>query len=183
MLMILFFQRQTKLGERIFMKRARTMKSTSCFSRSLRTSCSALARSWKGTWWKRQLAPAREGSQVGPVADDDDGLRSQRGRRFREQAFEDMGLLRDENGQPLRTHRREMNLRFHLQVEGGLADAALNNRLVEAGGRPRGLEGHAELAAGDLFLHGLDIGAQLEEQLRDPGDDAGLVVADQGDGR
>jgi len=42
--MILFFQRQTKLGERIFMNRASTMKSTSCFSSSLSTSSSAFAR-------------------------------------------------------------------------------------------------------------------------------------------
>jgi hypothetical protein len=44
------------------------------------------------------------------------------------------------------------------------------------------LEGHAELAAGDLFLHGFDVGPQLKEKLGDPGNDAGLVLSDQGDG-
>ena len=76
-----------------------------------------------------------------------------------------------------------MDLRVHGQIAGGFLDRMLNRLPVEAGGGPRGLEGHAELAAGDLFFHGLDVGAQLEKQLGNPGNDAGLVVSDQGDGR
>jgi hypothetical protein len=45
------------------------------------------------------------------------------------------------------------------------------------------LQGHAELAARDLFLQRLDIRAELEEQLRDPRNDARLVLSNEGDGR
>ena len=131
---------------------------------------------------KRQFVSARERSQVGPVADDDDGLRAQSCGRFREQPLDDMRFLRDENGQSLRAHRCEVNLRFHLQNAGGQPDAVLDRGRVEVGGRPRGLQGHAEVAARDLFLHGLNIGAQLEKKLRDSGDDSGLVVSDDSDG-
>jgi hypothetical protein len=34
-----------------------------------------------------------------------------------------------------------------------------------------------------LFLHGLDIGAELEEKLGNSGDNAGLVMPDEGDNR
>ncbi len=38
------------------------------------------------------------------------------------------------------------------------------------------------MAAGDLFFHGFDVGAELEEELGDAGDDSGFVVSDEGDG-
>ncbi len=93
-----------------------------------------------------------------------------------------MRFLRDENGKPLRTDWREVNFRLHLQVAGGFANFLLDGDLVEAGRRPRGLEGHAELSARDLFLHRLDVGAELEEKLGDAGDDAGLVVSNESNG-
>ena len=131
---------------------------------------------------ERQLVLARERLQVGPVADDDDGLGAKSRGRFREQAFEDVRLLRHEDGEALRAGGREMDFRFHLQLGGGLADVVLDGGAVELLGRPRGLQRHAELAAGDLFLHGFDVGAELEEELRDARDDAGLVLPDESDG-
>jgi hypothetical protein len=47
---------------------------------------------------------------------------------------------------------------------------------------PRGLEGHAELAAGDLFFQRLDVGLLFEKKIGDAGDDAGFVTPDDGDG-
>ena len=182
MLMILFFQRQTKLGERIFMKRASNDEIDLVFLEQLEDLFLGLRAVEKRHVMKRQFAAARARGQVGPVADDHDRLRAQRGGRFRQQAFEDMRFLRDENGQPLRADRREVDLRVHAQVARGFLHGALNSRPVEAGGRPRGLQRHAELAARDLFLHRLDVRAQLEEKLRDPRDDARLVFSDQSDG-
>jgi hypothetical protein len=53
---------------------------------------------------------------------------------------------------------------------------------AHVGALPRGLEGHAELAAGDLFLQGLDVGVLFEKEIGDPRDDPGLVAPDDGDG-
>src|SRR5258708_2152203 len=92
-----------------------------------------------------------------------------------------MWFLGYEKGQPLGADRREVDLRFHFQVAGVFPDVVRDGGPVEAGGRPRGLEGHAEVAAADLFLHGFDVGAQLEKELGDPGDDAWFVPSDQGD--
>ncbi len=92
-----------------------------------------------------------------------------------------MRLLRNEDGEPLRADGCEVNFRVHLQLGAGGFHAALDGGAVEAGGRPRGLQRHAELAAGDLLLHGLDVGAELKEELRDPGDDAGFVVSNESD--
>jgi len=130
---------------------------------------------------KGKLAAARDGSEVGSIADDDDGLCAEARGRLGEEAFEHVGFLRDENGESLRADRDEMNLRFHLEVTASGLDFALDGGAVKVGGRPGGLEGHAELAAGDLFLHGFDVGAQLKEELRDPRDDAGFVVSNEGD--
>jgi len=47
---------------------------------------------------------------------------------------------------------------------------------------PRGLEGHAELAAGDLFLQRLDIGVLLEQKGGDARNDAGFVPANNSEG-
>jgi hypothetical protein len=44
------------------------------------------------------------------------------------------------------------------------------------------LEGHAELASGDLFLQRFDIGVLLEQKSGDARNDAGFVPADNGDG-
>lgn len=93
-----------------------------------------------------------------------------------------MGFFCDEDGEALAAGGREVNFDFHAQIAGGFFDVLLDLISVEAGGGPRGLEGHTELTAGDLLFEGFDVGAQLEEELGDAGDDAGFVVTDQGDG-
>lgn len=93
-----------------------------------------------------------------------------------------MGFPGDEDGEALRADGGEVEPGFHAEGAGGFADFVLDVRFVEAGGGPGGLEGHAEAAAGDLFLEGLDVGAELEEKLGDAGDDAGFVGADEGEG-
>ncbi len=130
---------------------------------------------------ERQHGLARDGAQIGPVADDDDRLAAEP-RRFREQSLQHVRLFRHQEGEPLRTNRREMNLHLHVQVLRGFADALLDRRVIEFRGCPRSLKRHAEVAACDLFLHRLDVGAELEKQLRDARDDAGFVVSDQRNG-
>ncbi len=131
---------------------------------------------------ERELIFPGDVGEGGAVADDDDGLRAEAGGCFREEAFQDVRFLGDEDGKSLRTGGREMDLGFHVEAFAGDGDFLLDFVAVEAGRGPGGLEGHAELAAGDLFFHGFDIGAESEEELGDAGDDAGFVVTDEGDG-
>jgi len=132
---------------------------------------------------KRKLRFLGKGRERGAVADDDDRLCAECLGGFREKAFEDVGFLRHQQGEALRAGGREMDLGFHVEVAAGGGDGGLDFGAVEAGGSPGGLEGHAELPAGDLLFHGLDIGSELEEKLSDAGNNAGFVVSDEGDGR
>jgi len=77
-----------------------------------------------------------------------------------------MRFLRDENGQSLRTHRREVNFRVHVQV--GAVSLTLCSILARSKRAPvTSLQRHAELAARDLFFHRLDIPRRDEEKLSD----------------
>ena len=136
----------------------------------------------KGDEMEREFVFAGDGCECGSVADDDNGLCAEPGSGLGEEAFEHVGFFCHENGEALAARGGEMDLGFHTEVAARLPDVLLDFCAVEARGRPRGLEGHAELSARDLFFEGLDVGAELEEELGDPGDDARLVMADQGDG-
>ena len=125
----------------------------------------------------------RERLEAGPVADDDHRARAQSRGLFGEEALQDMGLARDKDGEPLRTGGREMDLSLQAEFVCRFPHALLDRDPIQSGVGPRGLQGHAELTAGDLFLHGLDIGAELEEKLGNSGDNAGLVMPDEGDNR
>jgi hypothetical protein len=46
---------------------------------------------------------------------------------------------------------------------------------------PRGLERHTELAAGDLFFQGLNVGVLLEKKIGDPGDNPCFVAPNHRD--
>src|ERR1700677_403942 len=94
-----------------------------------------------------------------------------------------MRFLGDEYGEPLRADRREVDLAFHGKRARGSVDAFADRVRIESARRPRGLQGHAKMAARDLFLHGLDVGAELKKELRDAGDDARLVVSDKRNSR
>jgi hypothetical protein len=109
-------------------------------------------------------------------------LRAECPRGFRQQALDHMGLARDENREARRPGRREVDPRLHAQAAAFRCHAAQHGFAIEIGGGPRGLQRHAELAARDLLLQRLDVRAELEKQLSDSGDDAGLVPANEGDG-
>ena len=76
----------------------------------------------------------------------------------------------------------EADLDFHLQFGRQLLQAAADGVPVQVAILPGSLDGHAELAAGDLLFERLDIRLLEEEEVGDAGDHAGLVPADDGDG-
>jgi hypothetical protein len=55
-------------------------------------------------------------------------------------------------------------------------------RRFEFGLFPRGLERHTKLPTRDLFFEGLDIGLLFEQEIRNTGDNPGLVAPDNGNG-
>ncbi len=77
-----------------------------------------------------------ERRQIGAAADDDDRLCAERLGGFREESFEDVGFLRDQDSEALGAGRGEMDFRFHAEIAPGFADALLDLDAVEAGGRP-----------------------------------------------
>jgi len=134
----------------------------------------------EGNMMERKFFPTGERFQSRAITDDDDGLRPEFFRRQGEQSFENVRFFRNQNSQPLRAFRGEMDFRFHAEIAGRRAYLMHDSGTVEARGGPRCLERHAELAACDLFFHGFDVGAKLKEELGDARDDAGFVPPDKG---
>ena len=93
-----------------------------------------------------------------------------------------MGFPGDEDGEALWAGWREMDFCLHAEIVAGFFHVLQDFDAIKTGGGPGGLKSHAELAAGDLFLHCFDVRAELEEKLGDASDYTGLVVADEGDG-
>ena len=70
---------------------------------------------------------------------------------------------------------------LHAQLAGQTRQSGAISAAVGRRPRPGGLEGHAELPAGDLFFQGLDIGALLKKEIGDGGHDPGSVAANDGE--
>ena len=128
---------------------------------------------------------AGQGFEVGVVGEDEDGFGAGKlaGLTGGQQGGEAMGLAGDEDSHALPPVRfGEADFDFHRQAAGERREARGDVFAVKIAGAPGGLEGHAELTAGDLFLEAFDVGLLLEEKAGDTGDDAGFVAADDGDG-
>ena len=92
-------------------------------------------------------------------------------------------LTRDHDSHPLFAARLG-DTQAHLHAEFLAQRIELT---FERGGRfgthfPRCLDDHAELAACDLFLQGLNVGLLLKEKLRHPRHHTGFIPADHGNG-
>ena len=71
----------------------------------------------------------------------------------------------------------------HAQLPRQAAQSSAERLFVQLAWMPGGLKSHAELPPGDLFLQCLYVGPLLKQQVRHMGHNAGLVLADDGDGR
>jgi hypothetical protein len=88
-----------------------------------------------------------------------------------------MRLKGSKNGHALTAVGRvEVNLDLHPKGFSQSSKTCLYGPWIPLGGRPRGLEGHAELTSGHLFLERHDVGSLLEKTMCDPRDDASLVT-------
>ena len=128
-----------------------------------------------------ELVAARDGFEIGVIREDEDGFGAGElvGAMRGEEGLEAMGFARDENGQALAAMRfGETNFDFHREAAREGLKAGNHGVAAEVASAPRSLEGHAELAAGDLFLEALDVRLLLEEKTGYAGNDAGLVAAD-----
>ena len=76
----------------------------------------------------------------------------------------------------------EPDFDFHAELPGESLQARLQGGGMAIACKPRGLQRHAELAAGDLLLERLDVGLLFEQKGGDARDDAGLVTPDDSDG-
>ena len=92
-----------------------------------------------------------------------------------------MGFLGDHDGVALAAFRvGQAQLDFHSQLFGQRIEAGFQRLQLQVVAPPRGLQRHAELAARDLFLQRLDVGVLFKKEIGDPGDDPGLVPANDG---
>lgn len=129
---------------------------------------------------ERDIEGLGEVFEVGVVSDDEDGVcREGLIGDGGEERFEAMGLFSDENGHFLAcTWGDVLEADFHIELYGQLLEEVMEVIELEGSGAPGCLDGHAEIASGDLFLEGLDIGSLLEEKLGDGSHHAAFVSAD-----
>lgn len=128
---------------------------------------------------ERDIEGLGEGFEVGVIPDDDDGVGWEGlvGDGV-EECGEAMGLFGDENGHFLPCSWGDvLEADFHIELYGQLLEEVMEVVELEGAGAPGCLDGHAEIAAGDLFLEGFDVGALLEEKLGDGGHHPTFVSA------
>jgi hypothetical protein len=133
---------------------------------------------------ERQFVFSRERRVVGAVGNHEQGIGFELAAVVRgQERVEAMRFLRHHDGEALAAVGfGEAHLDFHAEPAGEGVQSGAQARDVAIRRTPRGLEGHAELAAGDLFLQRLDIGVLLEQKSGDARNDAGFVPANNGDG-
>ena len=101
----------------------------------------------------------------------------------RQQRLETMRFFGDHDGEALAAVRLgEPDLDFHAELLGEPVQSGAQGGGAASPRPPGRLEGHAELAARDLFFQRLDIGFLLEKKIGDAGDDAGFIAPDDSDG-
>src|SRR5689334_2208609 len=87
-----------------------------------------------------------------------------------------MSFLRHHDGEALASARDgEPDGDFHVQLASETVQARAEGFFVAVRLRPGDLEGHAELAAGDFFFQGLDVGVRFKQKARDTGDHTATI--------
>ena len=165
------------------MKRASTTKSIPCSSsrRNARTSARAVV---PRDAYKRQFKFFGERRKVGAVAQNENRV----GFDFvsmvcGHERLETMRFLRHHDGKALpAVWLGKPDFDFHAELPREFVQTGVQGGGMAIACRPRGLERHAELAAGDLFFERLDVGFLFEKEGGDARDDAGLVTPDDSDG-
>jgi len=129
---------------------------------------------------KRQLVRFGAGAEIGVIADNEGGFGGEAGG---EEGVEAMGFLGDHEGEALAlAGLGKAHLDLHAQAFGEGGEAGAQGEFRETHPGPGGLEGHAELAAGNLLFKRLNVGVLFEKKGSDAGDHAGFVPSDHGDG-
>ena len=133
---------------------------------------------------KRQLVFPRARREVGAVGNHEHGVGLELAAVVRgQERVETMRFLRHHDGEALAAVGfGEAHLDFHAQPAGEGVQPGAQARGVAIRRTPRGLKGHAELAAGDLFFQRLNVGMLLKQKGGDAGNDAGFVPSDDGNG-
>ena len=131
---------------------------------------------------KGKLEPAGQRLQIAPVGNHGGGQGVEAsGAQGLEEGLGAMRFAGCHEGHALpavRLHPAQLD--FHAELFGQPGQSGGHRGPVRGRPQPRSLEGHAELAARDLFFERLDIGPPLEEEIGDGGHDPGFVAADDG---